>query len=97
MVSNGDRYQIYDSFQAFFSSISGLIASRAALESIGVGSASSTLASAVMVCALLVSLTLDTYLSRRYWPCYYNSIYLSLQRADCVSPLDDVLMSGAAM
>ncbi|KER00616.1 hypothetical protein AUEXF2481DRAFT_148400 [Aureobasidium subglaciale EXF-2481] len=49
-------YQIYDSLQAFSSSIAGLLASRAVLEGVGVGDASASATSALLLSILQESM-----------------------------------------
>ncbi|KAG9725813.1 DUF647-domain-containing protein, partial [Aureobasidium melanogenum] len=49
-------YQIYDSLQAFSSSIAGLLANRAVLEGVGVGDASASATSALLLSILQESL-----------------------------------------
>ncbi|KAF2155593.1 DUF647-domain-containing protein [Myriangium duriaei CBS 260.36] len=50
------EYQIYDSLQAFCSSIAGLLASRAVLEGVGVGDATASTTTAVLLSILQESL-----------------------------------------
>lgn len=50
------EYQIYDSLQAFSSSIAGLLSSRAVLEGVGVGDATASTTSAVLLSILQESL-----------------------------------------